>query len=150
MRRILPFALLAALAAGCSSTNVAAPPSAATSSPPSPTPTADPVCSSSELRAFLSEIDRYTARGAFEVEPRVKLARGDVSKWSLALGSIEHDAELKAYKATKDASDAVQEWLGQDPGSLAQKIDGMSIQTTAKTLALECGVSDDYAFSRIE
>jgi len=151
MRRVLPFVLLAALLAGC---GAAAPPPTPTAPSPTPTPTpspaTDPACDSDDLRAFLRDIDDYTTRGAFEVKPKTKLVASDVYRWRFALTGIEGAAELQLYKAAKSAGDTVAEWISQDPGSLAQQINAMTIQITARTLAIECRVSDEYGFSRIE
>jgi len=151
MRRVFPLVLLAALMTGCGTTTPAAAPSPTIATPsPTPTPTTDPACDSDDLRAFLRDIDDYTTRGAFEVKPETKLATRDVYRWRFALSSIENAAELQLYKAAKSVGDAVADWTRQDPGSLAQRINALTIQITAKTLAIECRVSDEYAFSRIE
>lgn len=149
-RLILPV-MTALLVAGCGGTEkptaVAAPQSPTPSSTPSPT--GDPACSLPELDKFLREIDAYTKRGAFEVEPKSRINPDKVFGWRLALGRVEGEAELKVYKAAVSAREAVQDWGSQDPGSLAQKISAMSIQLSAKTLAMTCHVHDRYRFSKL-
>ncbi|WP_147944528.1 hypothetical protein [Microbispora sp. CSR-4] len=158
MRRALVLAALTAALTACSTTptTAAAPadspaPAIATSTTvASPTPTVDPACASEDLDTYFREIDAYTRRGAFDVEPKARLSWGRVAGWRLALGKVESDAELDLYKAAKSADEAVDDWLGADPGSLAQTITAMSIQMTAKSLAITCRVHNNYEFSKID
>lgn len=153
MWRVFPLVLLVAFVAACggiTATTAPSPTVAAPSPTPTPSPTTDPACDSDNLRAVLRDIDDYTTRGAFEVKPKTPLEARDVYRWRFGLNSVENAAELQLYKAAKSAGDAVADWTRQDPGSLAQRINALTIQLAAKTLAIECRVHDEYAFSRIE
>ncbi|MFE3452349.1 hypothetical protein ACFXJ8_25845 [Nonomuraea sp. NPDC059194] len=114
-----------------------------------PKPSTDPACAMKELRLFLTEIDDYADRGAFEVGSKTRIKEGDVFGWGLALSAIEREADLKLYKVVKDANDSVKDWLSQQPGSFAQRVNAMTIHITASTLALTCRVHQQYAFTRV-
>ncbi|MEV6865427.1 hypothetical protein AB0M44_31025 [Streptosporangium subroseum] len=151
MRRVAPLALLIALTAGCSepTTATALAPITATSSPAStPSPTADPACATEQLQAFLADIELYTNRGAFEDKPKVQLRLTDVYKWKFQLGMAEGLADFQVYKTILSAKEAVESWLGEEADSSVRPIIRLTIHITAQTLATQCGVAEDYAFSR--
>lgn len=153
MRTLTAIAGLA-LVAACGTGTAAAPAPTTTPTPAaataSPTPTRDPACALDEMRAFLASVDRYHARGAFKVNPDARLKTEDVERWFFQIGAIERAADLKVYKTVNGLRDTVNGWLLAEPGSFSQRIRGTTIGIAAHTLALECGVHNDYAFSRLD
>ncbi|MEU4224234.1 hypothetical protein AB0F17_08070 [Nonomuraea sp. NPDC026600] len=150
--RTAALAASAALTAGCTSTQPATVTATVAASPTisaSPSPTGDPACESKDLDKFLREIDAYSKRGAFDTKPKIRLNPDKVFGWQIALGAVKADADLKLYKIAASAKEAVDDWPSLTPGSLAQRATTLTIQLSAKTLAMTCRIHDRYEFSKL-
>lgn len=151
MRTLIAIAALA-LTTACGTSTAAAPAPSTTPTPAaataSPTPTRDPACELDEMRAFLESVDRYHAQGALKIRPKTPLKTEDVQRWSFQVAAIERAADLQLYKTAAGLRETISGWLLAEPGSFVQRAGGVTIGISAGSLALECGVGDDYAFSR--
>ena len=99
-----------------------------------------------ELDKFLSEVDAYSKRGAFEIGASRRLNPDKVMGWQIALSAVENDADLKLYKAVVSAKETLDKWT-EAAGSETQEIYTATIKVTAGTLAYTCRVHQKYEFT---